>query len=452
MKSFKTISPPLLFKGFFSQKFHRDIVGDGLLIALGQIAQAMAMLVGVRLLSELVEPKIYGEVTLFMGAVILGRQVFGFPFLQAALRFYPEAVSHHFVSFLRRVIQSYLFRVIGSYTLLYLITGYGYVLAANHDISYYLFILSAGLLCCEVAFALETDLFNAARMQTHFIYLQISNAWLRPLFAVLAVLIFGANSVSIISGYLTATGLVLICLYTFPVNRIGVGNTKEVFDSVPKFKQDICLYALPLMPLAIFGWVSTFSDRYLIGAFLDAEQVGIYAVAYSLMSLPFTMVQAVVERTIRPVYFEAVSAGDEKKAGQYFRFWVNSVFYICAAGVLMVYFFHNDIAKLCLSEKYHASARLMPWIALGNLFLAMSLVFEKTCFAYKKTAYVLVIRGAGALFSLMTAIPFLLYYGLIGAAISVPFYFGMQLIISAMVYKSVKKKEVFFKPSVAERE
>jgi O-antigen/teichoic acid export membrane protein len=440
MKYLKSVTPVLPFRISFFQRFHSGIMVEGLLIAFGQGAQALAMLVGVRLLSELVSPDIYGEVTLFMGAVILGKQIFGFPFLQAALRFYPEAVNKNCVPLLRNMIRSYLVRIVGSYTVLYLIIGLGYTVFTNHNISYYLFVLSAGLLCCEVACVLETDLYNAARMQSHFVFVQISSAWLRPLFAVLAVFIFGANSVSIISGYLVAIVLVVICLYVFPINRIGIRQGEKVLDSIPKFKQDIRQYALPLMPLAVFGWISTFSDRYLIGALFDAEQVGIYAVAYSLMSLPFTMVQAVVERTLRPLYFEAISAGDEKRADKYFKFWINSVFFVCFAGVLMVYFFHDDIAKLCLAEKYHTSARLMPWIALGHLFLAMSAVFEKPCFAYKKTIYVLLIQGAGAFFCLVVAIPFMIYYGIIGAAIAVPVYCFVQWSASIAAYRRVIRK------------
>jgi O-antigen/teichoic acid export membrane protein len=441
MKYRKSVNPVLLpFRISFFQRFRSGIIGEGLLIAFGQGAQAIAMLVGVRLLSELVSPDIYGEVTLFMGVVVLGRQVFGFPFLQAALRFYPDAVNNNFVYLLRNTIKSYLFRIVGSYTVLYLIIGFGYTVFTNYNISYYLFVLSSGLLCCEVACVLETDLYNAARMQSHFVFVQVSNSWLRPLFAVLAVFIFGANSVSIISGYLAATAVVVICLYVFPIKKIGIRQSEKVLDSIPKFKQDICQYALPLMPLAAFGWVSTFGDRYLIGALFDAEQVGIYAVAYSLMSLPFAMVQAVVERTLRPIYFEAISAGEEKRADQYFRIWINSVFYICFAGVLIVYFFHDDIAKLCLAEKYHTSARLMPWIALGYFFLTMSSVFEKPCFAYKKTIYVLLIQGAGAIFCLLVTIPFLIYYGIIGAAMSVPVYFFMQLCASIVAYRCVIRK------------
>lgn len=440
MKYLKSVNPVFPFRISLIQRFRSGIISEGLLIAFGQGAEAIAMLFGVRLLSELVSPDIYGEVTLFMGVVVLGRQVFGFPFLQAALRFYPEAVNYNFLYLLRKTIKSYLFQIVGSYTILYLIVGYGYSVLLNNSISYYLFILSSGLLCCEVACVLETDLYNAARMQSHFVFVQVSSAWLRPLFAVLSVFIFGAHSVSIISGYLVAILLVIICLYVFPINRIGIRQAEKVLCSIPKFKQDIRHYALPLMPLAMFGWISTFSDRYLIGAFLDIEQVGIYAVAYSLMSLPFTMVQAVVERTLRPFYFEAISAGEEKKADQYFKVWANSVFYICFVAVLMVYFFCYDIAKLCLSEKYHSSAHLMPWIALGHLFLAMSSVFEKPCFAYKKTAYVLAIRGAGAFFSLLIVIPFLIYHGIIGAAMSVPVYYFMQLCASIAIYHRVIRR------------
>jgi O-antigen/teichoic acid export membrane protein len=440
MKYLKSVYPVIPFGISFIQKFRSGVISEGLLIAFGQGLQAIAMLVGVRLLSELVSPEIYGEVALFMGIVVLGRQVFGFPFLQAALRFYPEAVNNNFVYLLRKTIKSYLFQIVGSYTIFYLIAGYGYTVFLNNSISYSLFILSSFLLCCEAACVLETDLYNAARMQSHFVCVQVSNAWLRPLFAVPAVFIFGANSVSIISGYLAATVLVVICLYVFPIKRIGIRQPEKVLDSIPKIKQDIRQYALPLMPLAVFGWISAFSDRYLIGAFLDIEQVGIYAVAYSLMSLPFTMVQAVVERTLRPIYFEAVSAGDEKRADQYFRVWINSVFYICFTGVLIVYFFHDDITRLCLAEKYHSSARLMPWIALGHLFLVMGSVVEKSCFAYKKTTYVLLIQGAGAVFSLVVVIPFLIYDGITGVAMSVPVYFFMQLGASIIAYQSVMKK------------
>ena len=440
MKYLRSFHPAVAQWASFFQQCQGGILGDGLWIAFGQGAQAIAMLVGVRLLSELVAPNIYGEVTLFMGAVFLGRQVFGFPFLQAALRFYPEALNNNLVPLLRGIIKSYLFRIVGSYTVIYLTIGLGYTVFAHNDISYYLFILSSGLLCCEVACVLETDLFNAARMQGHFACIQVANAWLRPFLAVFAVIVFGASAVSVFSGYLAAAALVVIFLYVLPVNRIGIEQANAVSDSISKFKHDISRYAIPLIPLAVVGWVSTFSDRYLIGVLLDAEKVGLYAVAYSLMSLPFIMVQTIFERTLRPGYFAAVSAGDEKKAKKYFRFWINGVFCICFAGVFIAYFFHHDIAKICLAEKYHSSAPLMPWIALGHLFFAISLVFEIPCFAYKKTTYVLVIQGTGALFSLLITIPFLLHYGLIGAAMAVPVYFFIQLCASITACRRVIRK------------
>jgi len=163
--------------------FPREIFSDGFLIASGQLAQAIAMLVGIRLLSELISPKVYGTVTLLMGTVLLGRQIFGFPFLQAALRFYPEALQANFLPQLRRIIKSYLFTIIAGYTILYLIGGLIYS-NFNNSISYYLFIISSALLCFEVACVLETDLFNAARMQRHFVVIQVLHSWSRPLFAV----------------------------------------------------------------------------------------------------------------------------------------------------------------------------------------------------------------------------------------------------------------------------
>jgi len=106
------------------------------------------------------------------------------------------------------------------------------------------------------------------------------------------VLLFGATSISVLSGYLIATILILTFLYILPIHRVGTEQANTPPINIATFKQDIWQYALPLIPLAIVGWISTFSDRYIIGALVNVEQVGIYAVAYSLMSLPFTMVQA----------------------------------------------------------------------------------------------------------------------------------------------------------------
>ena len=170
----------------------------------------------------------------------------------------------------------------------------------------------------------------------------------------------------------------------------------------------------------------------LIAAFIDVKSVGLYAAAYNLMSMPFTMVHEVITRSIRPEYYNAVSSGNIVIANRKFSIWLMSVVAICSAGLLLAFLFSGFIARICLASEYYESAIFMPWIALGHLFLATSQVYENRCLAFKKPSYVLMIRTGGAALSLITAIPFIRYYGLLGAAWAVPIYFGAQLLLSIL--------------------
>jgi O-antigen/teichoic acid export membrane protein len=108
-------------------------------------------------------------------------------------------------------------------------------------------------------------------------------------------------------------------------------------------------------------------------------------------------------------------------------------------GILSIAFLREHIATIFLAKPYRSSSNLLPWIALGHGFLVISYVFEKVCYAYKRTQSILLIQITGASASLLIGIPLIYYFGLFGAAVSIPIYFGVQLVISMYVARSVLK-------------
>jgi O-antigen/teichoic acid export membrane protein len=99
----------------------------------------------------------------------------------------------------------------------------------------------------------------------------------------------------------------------------------------------------------------------------------------------------------------------------------------------------NQIGSLLLAEHYRGAIKLMPWIALGYCLLVISYVFEKACYAYKRTKAVLYIQISGAIASICIAIPLVYYWGLQGAAVAVPLYFGIQLLVSIHMARRVRR-------------
>ena len=75
-----------------SPRFRR-LFKEGIWIALGQVMAMLGLLVGVRLLTELLDPAAYGELALGMTLAILANQIIFGPLGGGVARFYAPAVE-----------------------------------------------------------------------------------------------------------------------------------------------------------------------------------------------------------------------------------------------------------------------------------------------------------------------------------------------------------------------
>ena len=71
----------------------KQLFGDAFWALFGQLASAIALLAGTRILTELVTPDIYGQVALLNGFVALGVALFSYPFICAGMRLLPECLD-----------------------------------------------------------------------------------------------------------------------------------------------------------------------------------------------------------------------------------------------------------------------------------------------------------------------------------------------------------------------
>ncbi len=405
--------------------------------AFGKVAAALGALVGIRLITEFVPREVYGAVSLLMGMVVLGTNFLVSPFLLAAQRFHPEAVLSDDVPGLRKIIVGILKRTVGVAMGVILLGGMVYCLVAS-SASYFIFLLLAVYLAVQAMRSLETSLLSAARRQREFATWNAIEAWAMPLMVLLFVFLLGATTQSMLLGYLSAVGGVLLCFYLLPGRFEGMGNAKRGDGPDNKLKSDIWRYALPIIPLAFVGWINSLSDRYIVGGMLGTAQVGIYAATYGLMSRPFSMVGGIMSQTLRPVYFQAVSAADKHLEKKILRTWITGVFSVCILGVVAVFFLRDWIALLLLAEEYRGGAILMPWIAAGIGFQVISQIFENVLFAFKRTKLILLIHSVGAAICVVSVYLLVGRFGLIGAAAACPVYYLCILII-AVIAASVAK-------------
>ncbi len=308
----------------------------------------------------------------------------------------------------------------------------------SEDVAYWVIILLAGLLIVDTKRALETAFLVAARRQCPYALWQAYDAWARPIGAIVGVLCLGPSAEAVLLGYLLASLGGLVWFRPTFIREQSFTDTEE--PALSTLDGEIRRYALPLVPLAIVGWVNSLGDRYIIGHFMGLEWMGIYAAAYGLISRPFLMVGRIAGQTLKPIYFDAFEAGNRQRQQQVFRLWLAVTGSISVLGVFMIWLLSRQVASLLLAEKFRAGVILIPWIATGYACYVMATVFEAVLYARKQTKQILLLQSMVAAFSLVAAVIGVKCFGMTGAAMACPAAFGGYWLL-AIGFASNKKSK-----------
>jgi O-antigen/teichoic acid export membrane protein len=175
---------------------------------------------------------------------------------------------------------------------------------------------------------------------------------------------------------------------------------------------------------------------------LSAADAGVYVAAYGLASIPFMIVNGTAEQALRPVYQQAVSSGDQPRANGILRIWLLVVIGCCLLGVLIFASGNRALAGVFLGKSYRQAAPLMPGIALGYAIRASSYVFERVCYAYGRTHRVLITQLCAVSVAAVVTPLAVMSGGVRGAALAVPVYFSIQLLLAVLFARRTLREAV----------
>ncbi len=411
-------------------KERRRLFGDAFWALFGQLASAIALLAGTRVLTELVTPSVFGHVALLNGFVALGVAVFSYPFICAGMRIGPECLNNRERTALHGVVSSLTARSTALAIALLVLGG-----AAASYLSYGdsgLFMITGILLAVTVRRELGIQLLIGERKQRGASLWQTSDSILRPLLAISLVWWGGQKPEWVLLGYILASVL-SNAVWSF-VHSAKSGNNKDPIIS-RNFKADVWAYALPLIPMELIFWVNGLGDRYVIGYFMTAAEVGLYAATYTIINEAFNRSAMVLLRTFQPVYFQACSLNQTKKGFRVLWTWIACIFSLGVIGVSLLIISKDWVASWVLAKSYHSAVQLMPAIAVGCALHAVGTVVAQPLLANKRTRLFLLGRVCGAA-AAAVSIPFMVKnYGLPGAAMANPIYFGIETLVLAMLAK-----------------
>jgi O-antigen/teichoic acid export membrane protein len=394
----------------------------------GQGVTAVGTLVGVRILTQFLTPGSYGVVSLATGLSALAISLVAAPITQAAIHFYPRIVADGSASeLLSSVLRCY--RTMIPWVVLAAVVGaIGYVVFGHGEPV--LVVLLGLLFASDCWRSANLSLLNAARRQKRYGLWMAADAWSRPLAASVVVLLIGQSPVVVLGSYVVVSAC-LLAAFSYRLWPRQATQTQDA-DRTRALDQRMWSYALPLVPLGVISWASQLGDRYIIGGLLGVADAGVYAAIYGLSCLPFLILNGTVEQGLRPIYQTAVARGDRSRASQVLGIWLGIVIVTAFVGVLLFVFGHDFMAQYLVAQPYRSAASLMPWIAAGYALRAVSYVFERVCYAFGRTRRVLAIQVCAVAAALALIPAGILSLGLKGAAVAVPAYYLVQLIVAAV--------------------
>ncbi len=406
----------------------RRLLREGGWATFGVLASGLGTLVGMRLLTELVPPSTFGTVSLILGLLTFSSNVFCMPQLHAVSRFYPEVVrGEGDLPRFRATLGRGLRRAVALVAGLILLAGAVSRLWSER-LPLLVFAAGAALLAVEVSRLFEMSLLNAARRQRLYASWDAAENWARPLLAALAVVVLGPRAGSILLGYLAATGLLLLLF-----RRLGGRSRTAAGDAAadPGLAREIRAYMLPLVPLALLSWIHSVGERYLLAGLVDVGAVGVYAAAYALVQRPLAIVPRILLTTLRPAYFEAVSAVRPERARRALRLWLGATAGVFVLAIGVVYWGRHLLVALLLAESYRGAAELLPVLAIGLAFHFLSQIFNTVSLAHKRSHEVLLTEIGAAAAALGGGIVLILRHGLMGAALATCLAYLVHLLLAA---------------------
>ncbi|WP_069470422.1 lipopolysaccharide biosynthesis protein [Candidatus Marithrix sp. Canyon 246] len=419
------------------QRLGRELLWVGL----GQFMTALGVIVGIRLLTEVLPPNIYGEVALGMTIVMLFIQVLLSPIAKASSRFFNPAQEVKQLPALLHGIRKMLIYVT---VLLLVITNVGFFLGLLiYGYSQWLWlVLAAFIFALLSGYNLILDgIQNAARQRLIVAWHQGLASWLRFLSAVGLIGIIGSFSYVAMCGYVLASLVVLgsqLWFFNRKIMVLSFDKSTVIASDIKNWNKRMFSYAWPIATWSIFIWAQVASERWVLQIFTSTHEVGLYTVLYQLGYYPIPLLSGIMLQFVLPILFKRAGDGSDQARIEHTHVLISriAVVGICITftGILISFWLHELIFSLLVAPEYRTVSYLLPLMVLSSGFFSVGEIISQKMMTSNKTRDLIVPKIAIALLGIVLNFMGAKWFGLIGvvgASVCLSFLYFVWIILLA---------------------
>jgi len=263
------------------------------------------------------------------------------------------------------------------------------------------------------------SIFRIQHQAKKYVLFQLSFFFIRVGIIIYMVSVMHLGVYGVLGGQLITAILSFIILFKFTkyylLPRFSVSEAKKMFQ-----------YGAPLIFVGLFGFISTYADRYIINYYMDLQEVGLYTLAYQLGMLMSITLVTPTKLVWAPAFLSV------KDYSNFKDFSAKALTYLLFIGgflFLGIALLSKEVLHIMSNPKYWSAYTIVPIIALTYLIWSTRSILEVGITLKRKTSIIALYMFIGAIINLFLNVLLIPSYGMTGAAYATLFSFTITLFI-----------------------
>lgn len=252
-----------------------------------------------------------------------------------------------------------------------------------------------------------TSLFRVEERSVAFVSASLANIFLTISATLLLVVALDKGPIGVIVGNFTGTLLVYAVLIAYRREQLGLQFDRSLLWRMNHF-------GVPLVPTALFLWVTNFSDRLFLVKLADTEEVGLYSVGVRIASAMVLLLTAF--RLAWPAF--AYSIEDDREARRTYGYVLTYLVLVTTWVATALALLSPWIIGWIAAPAFASSSRVVGPLAFSTVAFAAYIVVAIGVGRAKRTQFNWVVTGAAAAVNVALNLLLIPPYGMMGAAVA----------------------------------
>ena len=252
-----------------------------------------------------------------------------------------------------------------------------------------------------------TALFRVEERSVAFVCASLANVFLTIGLTLLLVVVYEKGALGVIVGNFSGTLIVYLALLGYRREQLGLQFDRGLLREMNRF-------GIPLVPTALFLWVTNFSDRFFLVKLADVAEAGLYSVGVRIASAMVLLLTAF--RLAWPAF--AYSIEDEREARRTYAYVLTYLTVVTAWVALALTLLSPWIVDLLAAHEFAESSRVVGPLAFSTVSYGAYIVVAIGVGRARRTQFNWVVTGLAALVNVALNLALIPPYGMIGAAIA----------------------------------